>query len=782
MHLKDFIVVPSGTDVLEKTRSASAPVGTGNLCWSRILSKAAALGVTNFVVEDDMGVLDPFESAALFCRNLKKMSGEYKIMKTNVKNLMVCWEKGVLGSLTVDGRELLAANQKPLFALRLRDEKGDAHLLSAAEGKCTVETVDGGVCAVYTGFTPDVTVKLTLREEEDGWLWRMAVENRSDMALEWADMPAPVMAGPLCAQGGDGRVFWPYNEGVLVDDGMKKNYMIEPEYPSQGNYAMFPNMVFAQFMLYLYGDGGLYMGLEDPARGLKDIDFRYCADGIWFRNRVFCGGDFGADWENGFDLVWRFFDGDWMDGAELYRSWFTANLPEGLVPMQDNKTLPSWYSDMPLVVTYPVRGIHDMDKMDPNGFFPYVNALPYLEDISEKTDSRLLVLLMHWEGTAPWAPPYVWPPYGGEEGFNTFMNRLHEKGHLLGVYCSGLGWTEQSNLIESYNTEKRFAEEHLETAMCTAPDGSLPKSKICTGQRSGYDLCPASDKAQEILTDALTPLLKSGVDYVQVMDQNHGGGMYLCYSRDHGHPPMPGPWMIDTMQKTLRRWKAACPDTLLGCESAAAEPFLASLGLSDNRFELNYAFGRPVPAYAYLYHTYLYNFMGNQVCCPFTHETTGLCYRLAYAASAGDLLTLVLNDAGEVEFYWGMRDFSRVADKESILRFIADWREWQKAYPDYLRDGQMIHGLAYDCETTDMPMKDGSIYTEKSVLSSAWTNGNGRKGQFFINYTDHPVLCRVGGIPAGAVWHLTGADSRPARKDDCAKVPAYGMCLLEWDA
>lgn len=75
MHLKDYTVVASGTEVLETTKSASAPVGTGNLCWERILPVAKKLGVTNFVVEDDMGVLDPFDSAAISCKNLHKMLG-----------------------------------------------------------------------------------------------------------------------------------------------------------------------------------------------------------------------------------------------------------------------------------------------------------------------------------------------------------------------------------------------------------------------------------------------------------------------------------------------------------------------------------------------------------------------------------------------------------------------------------------------------------------------------------------------------------------------------------
>ncbi len=63
MHLKDYVIMPGAT-VLEETRRASAPVGSGNLCWHKILQTAAELGIENYVVEDDMGVLDPFASAA----------------------------------------------------------------------------------------------------------------------------------------------------------------------------------------------------------------------------------------------------------------------------------------------------------------------------------------------------------------------------------------------------------------------------------------------------------------------------------------------------------------------------------------------------------------------------------------------------------------------------------------------------------------------------------------------------------------------------------------------
>ena len=64
LHLKDYTIVAANTGTLETIRWASAPVGTGNLNWDGILATAKEIGIRNFVVEDDMGILDPFDSAA----------------------------------------------------------------------------------------------------------------------------------------------------------------------------------------------------------------------------------------------------------------------------------------------------------------------------------------------------------------------------------------------------------------------------------------------------------------------------------------------------------------------------------------------------------------------------------------------------------------------------------------------------------------------------------------------------------------------------------------------
>lgn len=481
---------------------------------------------------------------------------------------------------------------------------------------------------------------------------------------------------PLIANGGIGKILYPYNEGAMIDDmELRESCHLrhaEASYPSHGGYSVFPNMICSQFLCYLFDGKGFYLGAHDEKRGVKQIDFYKTQTGIALQIRIFRGLNFGEDYIADFPIVWKMFDGDWQDGAEIYKQWFTSHLPKGTKKIRDNPALPEWYEDSPLVLSYPVRGVHDTDIMEPNALFPYENALPIIDEIAEKIRSRILVLLMHWEGTAPWAPPYVWPPFGGETMFFEFQKKLHERHHLLGVYCSGFGYTKQSNLIADYNCEKKYEENGYESAMCASPAGKVELSHICQGQRSGYDLCVASEKAGEILEEAYRPLFESNIDYVQILDQNHGGGQYFCYSRDHGHPPAPGNWMTESMQHLLASWNAAAGKTLFGCESAAAEAFIPNLLFSDNRYELNWFIGQPVPLYSYLYHEYLRNFMGNQVSCGLSYQEENLRYRMAYSFTAGDCMTLVLTPDGNIFPNWGCHDFSFVPNREKTLDFIAN--------------------------------------------------------------------------------------------------------------
>ena len=197
--------------------------------------------------------------------------------------------------------------------------------------------------------------------------------------------------------------------------------------------------------------------------------------------------------------------------------------------------------------------------------------------------------------------------------------------------------------------------------------------------------------------------------------------------------------MTENMQNLLGGWNDVADKTLLGCESAAAEPFIGNLLFSDNRFELCYRIGRPVPLYAYLYHEYVRNFMGNQVCCPLPEDIDTLRYRMAYSFSIGDCMTVVLCPDGTLMQSWGTRDFDHAPDKDKALAFVAAMTKFyrEEAKP-FLLNGRMIAGFPVECDMApfghDLPM----------ILSSAW-EADGKRVQILVNAFDETITCKVGG-------------------------------------
>ena len=670
--------------------------------------------------------------------------------KLDNMTLSVDFAAGHITSLIINGVERVAA-ATPLFRLRLRDEAGQAHHYTAYDASLRTPTDHGGI---FTGFPApfeDLTVTVSLTDPASGIDWCISVAPNTDKAFaEWVDFPR-VTLPDLKRENPEagGEILLPYNEGILVSSHAERDVtdfrFWEPEYPSLGCYSLFPNMVSSQMMAYLWADCGLYVGLHDPKRGVKALDFFRDGENTTIQPRIFCGAELGETYTTDYPVIWKATDGRWESAAEIYRVWFEANLPPKARKVAGDDSLPAWYEDSPLIVTYPVRGWHDTDDMSPNPMFPYVSALPILDRIRSATESRLMVILMHWEGTAPWAPPFVWPPYGGVENFNAFKTALHDRNDMLGVYCSGFGYTMQSHLTD-YSGKEFYEKEGLEDGMCVGPNGQIT-SKICTAQREGYDICPASPVGRKLLDEAYAPLFEeSGLDYVQILDQNHGGGQYFCYAKDHGHPPAPGAWMTQSMQDMLGGWNEKAPSMLFGCESAAAEPFIGNLRFSDNRYELNYFTGRPVPLYAYLYHEYLRNFMGNQVCGDLRGEYETLCHRIGYSFAAGDCLTLVLAPDGRIQSYWGQRDLSDLPEEGKVLTFIRNLtRFYREEAKPYLYAGRMIPALPVECPDRAFIGNWGTRpFTLPILHSTAWEAEDGSRVQILVNPEDFDVECRVG--------------------------------------
>ncbi len=648
-------------------------------------------------------------------------------------------KNAVINSLVYEGKEYIG-DKIPVFVLGLRDEQGLLTKVPASEftlSSCNAD--ESSFSCVYDGALTTVSVSVKAGEELS---WSISVSAVKDKIIEWINYPQIAVPDDFKNNGGNSKILWGFNEGALIDDMDEREkgfpYM-EPEYPSEGLMGMFPAVVETQFMAYYDERSGLYIASHDYDNNLKGISFLRDCGGVRLEYRHFTGSDFNSSYEMPYPMVVKFFHGDWTDASQIYKDWFNATPHDEFIPIEKNSSLPSWYKDAPVVITYPVRGIHDMDKMTPNKLFPYINVMPLVEKFEKAFDSKIMVILMHWEGTAPWAPPIVWPPYGGETELKKLIDALHERGDVFGVYCSGLGWTINSN-VDEYNTQKFFDENNLCEEMCLSPVQDLPYSKICRGQRSGYDMCPTRDFTVNTVKNEVEKMAKAGIDYIQLMDQNHGGTSYFCYSRKHAHPPVPGKWQVDAVKKMLTEAGKVAPGVLLGCESAAAESYIPHLLLSDNRFNLNYHIGRPVPCYSFVYHEYLNNFMGNQVCASgmLNHRVSPEAFfeRISYSFCAGDFPTIIINQDGQIQWSWGQRDFSTRPDEQKTFDLVRNLNYWRKNYAKYLHSGNMLKPRDYSCADHTIYRGRGSAILLPSVYSTAFKASDGKVGQIFANYTE----------------------------------------------
>ena len=688
--------------------------------------------------------------------------------------IIIDFDKGTIQAI-VFANENIIKGETPFFSVKLRDEMGKTRIVTAFD--CVFQSFDGE-CARY--FHKDVEICVYITQKDDGLLWRLNVRNKTTGLLEWVELASFGVAEKLQDEkDGVGAIVYPYNEGALVTDMNKRMSSpftyIEPEYPSLGKYSIFPNMISSQFLSYIANRHGVYLGLHDEERTTKHIDFRYGHGCLKLQMRTYCNVNYGEDYVMPFDCDMTLFEGDYFDACALYRQWFEDHLPKDVKKIVETNDLPSWYGESPIVVAYPIRGKFDTDEMKPNGLYPYKNALPFLREIAEKTESKVMSLLMHWEGTAPWAPPYVWPPYGGESEFSEYLQEAHSSEILVGLYCSGMGWTQRSNLVSDYSMEMMFAEESLADIMCSDTDGSL-HSKICKEQRFGYDVCPACERSKAMFVKEFDRLVKSGVDYVQALDQNHGGGSYFCYSKKHNHIPAPGKWQAEETVAMLSRIDNG--RVLLGCESAAAEPFLANLKFSDNRFNLNYYIGIPIPIYSFIYHEYVNNFMGNQICMMLSKEEYNYSFRCAYSFIAGDMLTAVIDDKGQIAYCWGNECFKAHTEKTSALKILKNLNSWrQNGGKKFLHTGRMVKPLPVSCQKNSFIIENGSSLQVDEVLTSAY-EFEGERAQFIANYNLVPVRVK---LPQKVTVYMDSLLESCLKAVDVLEIPALSAVMIQFN-
>lgn len=687
----------------------------------------------------------------------------------------------ILSFQNSEGKEYISV-RTPLIQINLLDGKGERRKLRSGREKAKITAGRESFQIFYGnlgGEAIDCTVSVRTPKGDANTYWSLQLENHTGDIVECIDFPGITVFSDLIDNGGTRKLFSPAMEGVEIRDENLRGY-IRPckhtGYPPGGWEGVYPGACPLQFMAYYDEQDGMYFASHDTEGNFKFIEWLPENGGIRLLHEMFPQMGNGVSYEYPYEVVLGTFRGNWYDAAEIYRTFIESSGMIRVPKVKDNPELPQWVQESPIVITYPVRGTKDTGDMTPNCYFPYSNALPYIDRYARLFDSKVMALLMHWEGTAPWAPPYVMPPFGGTEMLNAFARELHAKGNLLGVYCSGIGWTQNSGNVLSYNREKEFEEKNLAACMGVGPDQELKLSPVCCWPiRNGYDMCPACEPVKEIaVSEASRIVSELDVDYIQFFDQNVGGNAYGCYSKSHGHPPAPGKWMIEEMRdiilKIKQKFRELQPDkkVLLGCESAASEPLVNDLFFNDLRYNINYLTGVPVPAYSYVFHGYVCNYMGNHNCSSslidLKEDTENIYYRYAYSFCEGDILTVVLKNDGKINWEWDAEwDDNVEPEQEPLIEYIAMLNRWRKGILNRaLSFGRMQKPFPVRCGMFSEKLTVGTVPKNiEEIVSMRYKTEENEDLQIFVNFRNEQ---KTFVLEAGELDLISTPDGRSERR------------------
>ena len=669
------------------------------------------------------------------------------MIKLNSKNysIVIDENKGALTEFTTHGKNVCVKEGSPLFSVAMRD-KLELNTFYSTDFTFIDSSEKDGKIALNYALDSQKLKATAFIDNSNGFELTLSVENNSKLLIDYVDLLLLTVNGKLKAEGGEGEVLYPFNEGAIYDDLDFRVHSdldyIPPQCPSRLGGGVYPNMVESQFLAYLLDGYGIYLGMHDKTFAPKGIDFYPSTNGMAFELRYYPGLNYGESLTLSCPAVIKAFDGDWMNAADIYKEWYEQNKPDGLVKLIDRK-LPEWFKKSPTVIAYHVTTSVD-GITNPNKLFPYVNAMKHIDKLAEQTGGPILALLMRWEGTAPWNAPYVWPPIGGEQPFKEYVDALHASGNFIGVYCSGLGFTEQHHLRKSYNQRDLLQKPEILNSLCIQPDGELAPSQNVTFVRQGYDLCIKGEKTKEIMCKEVQSIVDANVDYIQILDQNHGGNACFCYSDKHGHPVGQGAWQVDAVRDMLDDLvKIGGDEVVFGCESSSADPFLKVLYFNDVRYQNLYIAGaHPVPLNNYLYHEYMNNFMGNGSWSGLRIGNDFLFYRAAFSFAQGDMLTYIINEDGNLKYNCELTQPDEQLKRTELMAMTKQMNEWRRARNEYLVYGvsQKPKKLDFGGLVNKVPHSRADRFESLPKLTTgAFLAEDGSVAQFVVNYNSEPI-------------------------------------------
>jgi hypothetical protein len=705
--------------------------------------------------------------------------------------LLISSEKGTIASFRstfgID-RDLLIPSHAslPLFKIEFLNEHAEFKTVTSSEAKevnvSRSVIPDGQIINLeykgIGGLPVDARVTITCPARETLTYWNLEVDNRTNLWIGHIQFPVLEVPFDNPTDKHYSHILWSFADGALagpVEPDMSVGAWGGREYdtPEIWRYNNYPGeWTSTQLMAYYNDAGGLYVACDD-AKGLPKF-----LDPLMEQNGVVMGlGHYPGTRGPGvsklpYHVVVGAFHGDWYAAAEIYRAWAARQLFCS-TKLAQRTDVPKWLTDSPFAIAFPMRGQGDWDPpaaVNPE-YTPLTNALPYLEKLAAALESPLMPIVFNWEHAGPWVQPDAYPPLGGEAAVREFMAKAKAKGWHPIIYGDGLCWvTWQKNT--NYDGLPYFHSQGGDDAVARKWDGTFLED--VWPWRKNYVACVGTEKGRQMLLEMTRRMAELGPAAVQQFDQ--GPGPRACYASNHGHPPVPGPWMSEAFNTVVTTdyniARSVNPEVAMSCEGAPPETHLQQFQTWDARVST-------CPLYSFLYHEYGSGFEGF-----YTNRVNDEALRLSAARALvnGNMVVFTLRDKGLIEYDWDQTWTRAVPDQAAILDWAKRLNRFRAgiAY-DYLVYGRMLRPWT----VSGVTRRDFGWGKEPLVQSSTWQAPDGRVGVVLANVADLPESPRVELPGEGSNKLLLDIDGRKEVREvnlpgvlDISMQPR-SLCLIE---
>lgn len=454
-------------------------------------------------------------------------------------------------------------------------------------------------------FDVTVSASIYIPSSSKKSYWYISVDSRDDTVIESIHFPLIVGVSQIADPESGDYLVVPNNSGILIKNpAIYKIGLGGVPYPSGFN-----NMQFIAYYTTKPSSGFIIMNLDQIGKHMKAFPISYDTAGwLWFRNEHI-PPDFKPKYTLPYPVVIEIFNGDWMDAAQIYKSWAVKQWWTSKGTVSERDDLPEWIKKVGLAADVFTRYWERHSRVW-NG--PFSNVPRIARAMSEYYGTTPLLMWRGWEkhGFGMAVPDYL-PPTEGWRSFTENVAATHENGGRILVYphlCThsfnATGWEKARN----YAPMDRYGNLYTFSYMIHNNSGVVTRQTI-------FWMAPGDFMLRNMLNISV-PLITASVDAIQL------DGCPSLPFLNYANPVLPkggGTWWAENLIKVFNnvkeRLRSIDNDVIISSEWFA-ETYLPYLDASNNPVNTGHSpfitnmFGDKVPIihiplWHSVYHEYL---------------------------------------------------------------------------------------------------------------------------------------------------------------------------------